>query len=1560
MKPILGKVLSVCAAVTLGATYLAYGVKQEIPVSTVTGRVLMEENKKPLPNATVTLVENPTVNPESDDDIHSYNEAPKRHVRVAETDENGFFRFRNVPSGEYRIEASGQAHFMEDRQIGVWEGKSNQADLVLKARDPYLDIYASQKVFTPGEQPHMELHGFDKSKNITVQVYKLSVDQIANQSSMASALRKLANDENTESTKIQVTERFVAKPDIEGVFVQNIDLKSLPEGIYYARCGVGTEKRGTSLIVSNIALVVKQATDRSLCFVTDIKTGKPISGAKVSVGTDASTSVSTDQNGLAEIRQKPTKVAIIATYQKSVAVADSYGSGNEHSLQGRIMVVTDRPIYRPGDEVQFKGVVRKLVGNNYELPGTGMVQVEIKDVDGNVVDTQSLPVSEHGTFHGRYTSFQEAKPGDYTIATAAFGIRGESDISISSYRKPEYTVAIKSDKPYYVLGDKAKATVECAYYFGGPVVGAKVKVYVYRTPIWSFDSDEDEDYDYNSSSGGEYSQEVEAITDGNGKAVIEFETASKDEPDQRLVDYQYNIHASVADSGDKYFDGEGSVKVMRGDVLLTSDPQEYVVAPGQSAHVKITTQTADATPKPVANQLLKIVVGREVYADGVSDFQPLKAYTSSTGPNGEVNVALPMDKTGSIVVRTQLTDSRKNVITSECNIWVTGSNYGWEGSRSRPTIVLDHRNYKPGDVAKAMIQTTGKAGSALVTVEVDDIMQQQVVDLSSGNATVNIPVTSKHAPNAFVTVAYVHEKKFYEATKRLNVDQVDRKLKVDVTADQKEYKPGDTVHLNIKSADMNGKPMSANVTLGVVDESIYAIQEDRLDPVKEMYPKRYNRVRTIYSFPEIYLDGGDKGGGEIPLRTKFKDTAAWMPEIQTDANGNAEVTLKLPDNLTEWRVTATACSDDTSVGKTTLHFKARKSLMVRVQGPTYLVVGDTQTMNVQVINDSESTANVSLRFDIDGVDAQSDLPKSVTVEPGKPTDIPIELSSTKSGEGSIAARAWIDGGASDGEKRTFRIEALGKLVETMDASVIHGKQSFNVDILDSSDQNSGRLAITVAPNVLGSMVQALDDLVDYPYGCVEQTMSRFVPAVLVGKVLDESGISKPDVTLRIPRIAGESYARLAKMRRSDGSWGWWANDEGSVYMTSLVLDGVEKASKVGYKPSPAYGWSSSTITGSLDYLQKESIKLDNTKPQNMRDGMYAAYVLGKFGRMKDAKDVINHFPLTPLGAQETAYAALANHFAGNTEKRNEFVATLSKMAIRSGPGAHWKEQDWSWGEENTGLALGVLATIDPQNPLIEPAVTYLMQEKKGDSWSSTRSTTEVLTGLCEYAKQHKAPVTESDATIFLNGKVVKTIHLSSQSMFQPDQKILIPASQLHKGRNTVDIQSSTGGNLYASVSMRQYDATKPIQPTDVGGIKVERTYHLMEVRSADDGTQRLLPSKKPVDRVKSGDLLLVELTITSSRDRVFVMIESPTPSNCRVNEREDPMEDWTNWWAQTVVRDDKVAFFATSLKAGVNKITYSMRAERTGKSSALPARAGNMYDPNQTGTSGQNILEVTR
>ncbi len=1568
------------ASVAIGTVFLlglvGAGVTREVPYGKVTGRITMEENGLPLPEAQVVL------RPVREDFAPrgaAGDESLPRY-RYARTEEDGSFSIGLVTAGHYMIEAYGRAHEMDAVPIEVVEGKAAGLTVALKPRDPYLDFYASQHVFQPDEPIAWDLHGFVKADKVKIEVFRLDFDAVVREGTMASALAPLARrdgsakDPASLGVKVSEKDEAIIGRDVEGTFRLNLKLDRQPEGLYWVRCSGGGLSQGTYFSVTDMALVMKRAGSDVLAYVSRIDTGKAVSG--VSVGYIRNRAFvpagSTGKDGLARFRlpaDAPERnMVVIGRTAKSTAFVDFY-FGRRSTGDGHIYLYTDRPVYRPGDEVSYKGIARNLVGSEYRIPDPGQVAIKIYDADENLIATDTVSTNANGTFHGTFRSESEATPGIFRIEAEFGKISGEHGVMVAAYRKPNYSIKVRPEKPHYIRGEKVRMIVECEYYFGGPVGGAEIDAQIFRSPIWTYYDPDEEDSEYvdEGGYGGEWFTDAKAVTDSSGRATLEFDSRLKDEEKDSWTDVQFNVTASVADEAGAYFEGRGSVNVSGGEFGLIATPSHYVVEKGQPFDVTFETKDP-GTERAVGGKSIRVVAGHELWDGRTTLWKPFAERTVVTGSDGKATLVVTPNKGGDVVVKATAEDAKGNEIKADVSVWCSSMDKSEPLSEVKEplSIRLDKKDYDPGEKAKLMISCEEPGAQALVTVEAEKIYSARVVSLDAKTRTIELPIRPEYAPNVYVSVCYVQDKQFFRRQRRLVVDLGKKSIHAEVKADAATYRPGQTARYTIRTTDEAGRPIPAEVSLSVVDEAIYAIREDDTDLEEAFYPMRYNEVETSHSFETLYLDGGDKAPPDIEIRRKFKDTAYWNPEIRTDAAGQATVEVALPDNLTTWRATVQAVDGRTAVGEALAKVVAKKDLMVRLQTPPFYVAGDVQRLSASVTNDSGREATVQVDLTLTGAKTADKTRQSITIPEGQTKAIEWKVEAPEVGEAVYTARAWIDERTTDGVEGKVPIVARGRHERQAFAGDVGAVANLDINVHPNADRTEGGLTVSLSPNLATPLFQSLDDLIGFPYGCVEQTMSRFMPAVVVSQVVSQLGLPKPKQAAQLPKIAADGYARLARMQHYDGSWGWWEDDKGDTYMTAYVLEGIYRAAQAGY---PAKGvdveravkWGEAKLKEQMPKADGDEFWRYRLEPDRRA---YLAYAMLLQGPNATATEYLSRNDLKALRAQGLAFTALGLHRLGSgyEARRDAAVSALKSIGRSSGRTAAWETEE-DWGIESTARALQALAAIEPGSALVPSAVRQIMLHRRGTFWTSTRDTAIALLAISDHLRASNAQFGDATLTIRINGKDFETLAITKDSIAEASRKVTVPMRLLHRGLNQVEIVRAGVGSCYYSAELAQTVAESNVAGfSNFEGVRIERSYHRLVQERQETGRMRLVPSREKLERFEAGELVRVVLTITTNRPMEYLQIEDPIPSNCRVVEREnlDIGDDWMYWWIGLAIRDDRVSYFATDLRKGSFELGYTMRAEQPGTAAALPASVCEMYEPNLRAWTGVGRMEVVK
>jgi uncharacterized protein YfaS (alpha-2-macroglobulin family) len=326
--------------------------------------------------------------------------------------------------------------------------------------------------------------------------------------------------------------------------------------------------------------------------------------------------------------------------------------------------------------------------------------------------------------------------------------------------------------------------------------------------------------------------------------------------------------------------------------------------------------------------------------------------------------SLAIDEPGYYQLRAAAVDGQGNSVRYVRYVYVFSRQYAnWHGRGSTLSISADKASYVPGDTARLLIESV-LSGPALLTFERGRTRREMLVELTAPVTMVEVPILPEDVPNIHVTVNIwqeadtqvtedtywsLPEGRLHRASVNLSVPADDKRLSVLLMPDKAAYSPREEATFTVRVTDRRGEPVAAEVSLALVDESIFALSEELAGPIFDaFYYSRDNIVRTYdaLALTRFLTGGGGRGGGgggdglATNPRQDFPDTAAWLPVLQTDANGEVVVTLALPDSLTSWRLTAKAVTADTRVGEAYVNVLTRQPVVVRPILPRALTAGD--------------------------------------------------------------------------------------------------------------------------------------------------------------------------------------------------------------------------------------------------------------------------------------------------------------------------------------------------------------------------------------------------------------------------------------------------------------------------------------------------------------------------------------------------------------------------------------------------------------------------------------------
>jgi uncharacterized protein YfaS (alpha-2-macroglobulin family) len=1385
----------------------------------------------------------------------------------------------------------------------------------------------------------------------------------------------------------------------------------------------------------------------------------------------------TNVDGLAEVALDRSKYmnVFVAVAQGSARQAfvemwkgTQYPSARE---QWKIYAYTDRPAYRPEETVRWKFTARRFNGLTPANPPGAAVQYTITDPRGTKVADGTATLNAFGSAWGSLDLTAAMPLGVYRINFSEYNepIGNAELFRIEEYKLPEFKVDVHTPeengkKKLFRLGDTIEATVDASYYYGGPVANAKVEAVIYSRPYthwwwrprdysWYYPDAVDQTY---YGGDGQIIKRETLTTDADGHAVIHLPT----QRDGNEV--QYRIEARVTDASRREIIGSGTIRVTRQRYSVYAEPRHYVYRPNQKATISF--KAIDANDNPVhANGTVTITrdwwdeswidpQGREVQGAeldrlraGMPIFPPKphdpcgwqlksRGYKHEevlttkveTDADGDAEVTFTPNRDGyySVVWTSPDRDpskpnaplAQRDVVTAETTIWAASHDVRDIGYRHEGgvEIIVDKSAFRVGQTAPVMIVTPSSNRWVLFSIDADSILDYRLVHVEGTVKLIEIPIEEKHVPNVYLNASSVADLQLSTDRKEIIVPPLKNAVDVSVKSDREQYQPREEGTLTVTTRDADGKPVSAEVGLGLVDDSVYAIQSDFAGDPRQFFfgTKRYSNIQTVAGVQERQyakfviedgkvvdermvglpaeerakeeldrfgqgvvggIAGGVAGGAvaeqitvtaapamamksasmpaqampapppppkpivgggvaeaPVQVRSDFRSTILWQPDVKTDASGLATIKVTYPDSLTTWRATARAVTAVNQFGMATSTTRTKKPLIVRLEGPRFFVVGDRVTISAVIDNNTDAVMHVRPSLTAGGLELEN--PSNET-----PVDVPAN------GETRVDWRVVVAHAGTAKLNVTGRGEQYADAMEKSFPIYEHGidkliaksgrmrgdEATIRLDLPAERRAGSTDFTIQVTPSLAVTMLDALPYLIDYPYGCTEQTMSRFLPAAIVARTLRGIGADPADVAGRmfggieastaaathphgkhdlgeLDGITAAGMKRLYDFQHADGGWGWWKQGDSDPYMTAYVIWGFAVARDGGLTVHMK------DIDRAADWLD---VKLVNYE-DSYEEQSWMLHALAAWRRTPKAAAAPNALETKALDnawthrdkltAYGRALLALAAHDFGNAERAEVLVRNLengvridrapdTSVLIHGASGrtagsaetmatAHWGEDAswWRWSDgpvESTSFALMALVSIDPKNALIEPVTNWLIKNRRGAQWNNTRDTAITILALDEYLHASGELTSAASYEISANGTPIATQTVTPSAILRAPSRWTIPASAVRDGINEIRIHRTSGtGSLYFAAEARFFSLEEPIKAAGNELFVRREYYHLVGHPTLLKGQIYDRVPLRDGETLASGERVEVVVTVETKNDYEYLLFEDLKPA----------------------------------------------------------------------------------
>ncbi len=1368
--------------------------------------------------------------------------------------------------------------------------------------------------------------------------------------------------------------------------------KDVPAGLYVVdvRHPRGGDAQAL-LVYTDHTMVAKQGRKGLLAWTTGLLDAQPAGGAAVSLVDAAGQpvgEVTADADGVARfgaVGAARFAVARVGGQTTLVGLDSLWRSGGYYwrwwdggwwggeapAYAGHVH--TDRPIYRPGHTMHFKASLRRFGDDGLAViaPST-TVSVTIRDSKGNLIQRSAPTADDFGSVTGDLALGDEVALGDWSVQVQVEGQTFYGYFKVEDYVKPDFEVKLATDRPFYIRDETARVTVRADYYFGQPAAGADATLRVYRG------------YYYR----GSGMQPVATLTGTLGADGAW--TTSVAMPGNETYTEQVTLEAEVMDATRRPVVGSAFVPVHPAAFTLDLTSDRYGVEAGRPAVYTVRTTGHDGAPASGRK------VGVEVRQWHREGFGTIRTESVTTGPDGSATVSFADLKEGWYSVVGQAVDDAGRRIETSSYAWVYSVAYPWYwwGGLELET---DKPSYAPGDTLRLLVKSPVTT-TALVTIERDEVHDEVIVPVKGGT-TVELPIKPEYAPNVWVKVQLwkpsdnawdAREGQLLTAERLVPVPASDRRLTVEVVPDAPTAAPGETARLTVRVRDAAGRPVDAQVSLALVDKAVLALTADRSGDIFDAFWGQWqNAVRTYDSMQvgQTYRGREDTAGppaaepgpgaGRDPNkrdedavppapRREFKDTAYWNATLVTGPDGDVEVAVALPDNLTTWKAIARAITRTSEAGQGSGELVVTQPVIAEPALPRFAVQGDQFLLDVLGRNYAGGTLTGECVLETPGL-VQLDPGARSLALPFNTTQVARwSVVASQVGVNPILSRLTTAGGQ-DGIELPFEVQAFTVPERFVRSGATATVADEPIDVPFNAVPDASTLEIRVTPGMAVGVLDGVEELIGYPYGCVEQTMSRVLPNAVVGRLVKATGLEAPEIAARLPEYVELGLQKLYGFQNTDGSWGWWHGD-GNVYTTAYVLHGLTLTREAGFDVDKGvldrgFAWLAQAVAQEKD-------------PRMQAYGVYVAAAAG-YGDAEAARRLYGQ--RADLDAFGLGAAALALHRTGQADLAARALDELVARA-KTGPSTAWwpieTRTEWKWDdyhwrsmastEKSTGMALVALAALRPNDPLAPKAARWLMEHRWGRAWPTTQATAFAVLGLTDYIVASGELSSDYDWAVTLDGVRVAGGSVDRANLLQPIPPVVLTGPALAPGPHVVSFSKQGEGTLFYTVLGQMaayYPAFEPTQ-ADGLGIDITRAYTPIAGRSDSEGWH-------------VGDVVNVRLTVEVADMLQYVLIEDKLPAGLEgLNESLDTetsrvpggdpapgrpggMPIW-RWWGyeRKEVRADRVTFFASYLPAGTHVFEYAARAITPGTFAARPAEAYPMYRPDVWGRSASDQIAI--
>ncbi len=1456
--------------------------------------------------------------------------------------------------------------------------------------------------------------------------------------------------------------------------------------------------------VTQIGLDAMSDHEDLVGWASSLKDGKPLAGVELSLfpsGNSGKTNAQGTVTLALEDYKENEAYLLVAKKGNDVAILPNgmgyWGGGggswyrSQQTEYPSFFIFDDRRLYRPGEEVHFKGWVRKYDGRKHgdvgafaHAPGAKMTWT-LTDSRGNQVAKGSAKLNAFGGFDDKVKlpGTMNLGWGNLAMNVEGIGSAGHS-FQIEEFRRPEFEVSAKaSEGPHYV-GGKATVSVTANYFAGGGLPNADVSWeissgptsysppgwgdYTFGTwiPWWGYDRggyDEEGGYYGGGGYGGNYTS-AQGKTDGSGTHNLEVALQGVSPP--RPV--QYSASATVMDVNRQAWSASTGFMAHPADLYVGMKSARMFVNKGEPLHVDLVVADLDGKAAPGTAITVEAVRLDWVQTKGQwKEEEKDKQTCNVKSVAKDVRCSFKTPEGGTYKIRANIKDGKQRDNQSELTLWVAGgkSKPSRDVKQEQAQLIPDKKEYQNGDVAEILVQAPFFPAEGIVSTRRSGLLTTERFTMTTASQIVKVKILEEHVPNVYVQVDLVggavrtddkgelqpklpRRPAFATGVLSLPVPPRQRTLAVKITPQVDKIEPGATTSIDVEIKDAQGKPVpGAEVALAVVDESVLALTGYRWpDPLAHFYGARgadtsdqhlrglvwlsnpeqlqkqqAQKNRTVAttspekpmasgrgsgaqpdpaepspappadmaSADEEMAVGGEAAGASggraaqpIKVRANFDALAVFEPALPTDASGKVVVKIKIPDNLTRYRIMAIAVHGEKRFGSGESNITARLPLMVRPSAPRFLNFGDQFQMPVVLQNqtDKPMTVDVAIRATnaliIGG--AENIAGRRVEIPANDRVEVRFPAAAVMAGTARFQV-GGVSGKWTDAAEINLPVWTPATTEAFATYGVIDG-QGMNAiaqPVKAPSDvyKQFGGLEVTTSSTELQALTDAFLYLQSYPFECAEQVSSRVMSVAALRDVLDAfkaDGLPPPAEILAAMK---RDIEKLKGMQNWDGGWGWWyRGDESWPFLTIHVTHALARAQQKGFDIPKQM------LDMAKGYLRNIESHIPHWYGPEIRRVLvaYALYTRLQLGDkdLAKAKKVLSEVSLEDHSMETIGW--LWNVLAADSGAAAELTKirrhSANRMTEESGT-AHWATAYSDKGylllasdRRADGIMLEAMIKDQPESDAIPKIVRGLLAHKTKGRWGSTQENAWVLLAMDLYFRTFEKDVPDFTARAWLGEYFAGEHEFRGRTTERHHVDVPMAFVAATEASQKLTLAKDGPGRMYYRIGMQYAPKNLKLPPSE-HGFTVTREYEHVDKKG--DVTR----DEQGVWHVKAGARVRVRIQMVVPTRRYHVALVDPMPAGLEAqnpvlattgNIPLDPKEQSGNrywwwywpWFQHQNLRDERAEAFSTLVWEGVHSYSYVARATTPGNFVVPPAKAEEMYMPETFGRSASDRVIV--